>query len=138
MLRNWIEAQEINKSIVYSSSEEVLRMSEVWLKVCTEDDLVTGSGVCALLSHADKDVQIALFKINDTQVYALSNYDPLGEAQVLSRGIIGSIGDKLVVASPLYKQHFCLDSGLCLEDASVSVSTWPARIMAGEAQLRVN
>ena len=31
---------------------------------------------------------------------------PLGEAFVLSRGIVGDIQDELCVASPLYKQHF--------------------------------
>ncbi len=30
-----------------------------------------------------------------------------------------------VVASPLYKQHFSLRSGLCLEDDSVQLKTYP-------------
>lgn len=113
-------------------------MSEVWLKVCKEADLVDDSGICALLSHAGKDEQVALFKVNGTEVYALGNYDPFGEAYVLSRGIVGSVADRLVVASPLYKQHFYLESGRCLEDESVSIATWPVRINAGDVQLKVN
>lgn len=113
-------------------------MKEVWLGVCSEDDLVNGSGVCALLRHAALEEQVALFRqAPDGPVFALSNYDPFGDAHVLSRGIVGSLGDCLVVASPLYKQHFCLASGRCLEDETVKVLTWPARIHAGEVQLRV-
>jgi nitrite reductase (NADH) small subunit len=69
-------------------------------------------------------------------VYALSNYDPIGAANVLSRGIIGSLGERLVVASPLYKQHFCLQTGQCLEDENVSVPIWPVRLHDGKVQLR--
>ena len=58
------------------------------------------------------------------QVFAVSNFDPFGKANVLSRGIIGSIGEQLVVASPLYKQHFDLQTGACLEDDSVSLKTF--------------
>lgn len=111
-------------------------MSETWINVCSEDDLVEGSGVCALLVTGESEEQIALFKLNAGEIYAISNYDPIGEANVLSRGIIGSIGDRLVVASPLYKQHFCLLSGQCLEDESVSIKTWPVRIDAGMVQVK--
>jgi nitrite reductase (NADH) small subunit len=113
-------------------------MSEVWVSVCNEDDLVTGSGVCALLEYQGKKEQVALFRESaGGPVYALANHDPLGDANVLSRGIIGSLGDRLVVASPLYKQHFCLQSGQCLEDESVTIKNWPARISGGKVQLAV-
>ncbi len=112
-------------------------MSEQWVTVCSEDDLVEGSGVCVLLSSKGKEEPLALFKVSDAGIFALSNYDPLGDAWVLSRGIIGSVGDKLVVASPLYKQHFCLDSGLCLEDQAVSVPTWPVRVEQGQVQILI-
>jgi nitrite reductase (NADH) small subunit len=47
---------------------------------------------------------------------------------VLSRGIVGDINGELVVASPVYKQHFSLLTGRCLEDASVSVVVYAARV----------
>ncbi len=113
-------------------------MSSVWIKVCSEDDLVCGSGVCALLEAGGKAEQIALFRETASgPVYALSNYDPLGDANVLSRGIIGSIGEKLVVASPLYKQHFSLEDGQCVEDASVKIPAWPVRVVNGQVEIQV-
>jgi nitrite reductase (NADH) small subunit len=110
---------------------------EAWTSVCDEDDLVVGSGVCALLESKGMFEQVALFReTRDGPVYAIGNYDPLGGANVLSRGIIGSIGTRLVVASPLYKQHFCLESGQCIEDPAISVKAWAVRIEAGKVQLR--
>lgn len=88
--------------------------------ICSVNDLIANSGVCALV----KDQQVALFYLPDTeqQVFALGNWDPLGKANVMSRGMVGNIGDELVVASPLYKQHFSLVTGQCLEeDASLPI-----------------
>ena len=51
---------------------------------------------------------------------------PLGQ-QVLSRGIVGSAGDRITVASPVHKQRFDLRTGTCL-DADVSVMTWAVRV----------
>ncbi len=95
-------------------------------KICITADLVKNSGVCALAKVQGEALQIALFYLPDTEkkVFAMANWDPLGNANVLSRGIVGSVGDELVVASPLYKQHFSLTSGQCLEDEEVSVPTF--------------
>ena len=107
-----------------------------WVTVCDESDLIPGTGVCALLGA---DQQVAVFKTRkNSAVYAISNYDPIGKANVLSRGITGSIGDDIVVASPLYKQHFNLATGACLEDSEQSVKTYPVRIEAGKVQLKTN
>ena len=50
------------------------------------------------------------------RVHAIGNHDPASDANVLSRGIVGDIGGELVVASPMYKQHFSLLTGRCLEE----------------------
>ena len=86
--------------------------------ICAGSDLVQNSGVCALLAINGQEHQIALFYLPDTEqkIFGLGNWDPLGKANVMSRGIIGNIGDELVVASPLYKQHFSLVTGECLEE----------------------
>lgn len=92
--------------------------------ICTVADLAKDSGICALLSIRGDEQQAAIFYLPNTekQVYALGNWDPIGQANVMSRGMVGSIGDELVVASPLYKQHFSLVSGKCLEeDVSVPI-----------------
>ncbi len=93
--------------------------------ICSINDLVANSGVCALIN----DEQVALFYLPNTEqkVYALANWDPLGKANVISRGMIGNIGEELVVASPLYKQHFSLTSGHCLEE-EVSLRTYDVAI----------
>lgn len=104
-----------------------------WTPICQHKDLIPNSGVCAKLGQA----QVAIFYCKRSEkIYALCNYDPFGQAYVLSRGIIGSIEDTPVVASPLYKQHFNLETGECLEDATVKLKTYPVRIHDGQVQLR--
>jgi nitrite reductase (NADH) small subunit len=98
-------------------------MSE-WIAVCRLDDIVPNTGVCALVDGR----QIAVFRLDDDSVYAIDNQDPFSRANVLSRGIVGDLQGELVVASPVYKQHFSLASGQCLEDASVRVPVFPARV----------
>lgn len=97
-----------------------------WQVVCGRDDLVPGSGVCALVDGE----QVALFYLpGETQgIYALGNRDPIGRANVLSRGIVGDLDGQLVVASPLYKQHFSLQTGACLEDEEVQVEVYNVRL----------
>lgn len=102
-------------------------------QVCALTDIAPNTGVCALFEGE----QVALFRIGDTeQVFAISNYDPIGKANVLSRGITGTLGERIVVASPLYKQHFDLQTGECLEDAEQSVKTYSVTLDNGQIVLR--
>ena len=106
--------------------------NQSWTSICTEQDLTIDSGVCALFDEE----QVAIFKFGGTNtLYAVSNFDPIGEANVMSRGIVGSIGDRLVVSSPLYKQHFCLQTGTCLEDETFCLKTYAIRSHRGKIQL---
>jgi nitrite reductase (NADH) large subunit len=41
-----------------------------------------------------------------------------------------------VVASPIYKQHFCLATGRCLEEGDFSVTTYPVRLVEGQVWVR--
>lgn len=96
-----------------------------WINVCHVDDLQAESGVCALINGK----QIALFYLRRTEaVYAIGNLDPFSNANVLSRGMVGDIGGEPMVASPMYKQHFHLETGVCFEDAQVSVPAYPVRV----------
>jgi len=97
--------------------------------LCSIDDLVPDSGVCALLGSE----QIALFYLPDCDppLYALGNHDPLGGANVLSRGIVGDIKGEPVVASPLYKQHYSLRSGHCIEQPEVQVPVYAVTLHDG-------
>ena len=110
-----------------------------WVSICQDQDLLANTGLCAL--HDGE--QVAIFKISlpenntyDQDIYAISNYDPIGKANVLSRGILGNIGEHLVVASPLYKQHFDLVTGECLEDSEQMVKTYEVRRLNNEIQLK--
>lgn len=62
-----------------------------------------------------------------TRWFAIDDMDPHSQVAVLSRGIIGSVGERVVVASPLYKHHFDLHTGECLERPQDSVRTYPVR-----------
>lgn len=106
----------------------------IWKMVCSLDDLQPDSGVCALVEGQ----QVAIFFLVKEQVaYAIHNYDPIGKANVLSRGMIGDIKGEPMVASPLYKQHFSLRTGICLEDESIVVPTYPIRIQNGRVEIQV-
>ncbi len=95
-------------------------------KACAFDEIPPETGVCALVQGE----QVALFRIQE-KIFAIGNRDPFSGANVLSRGIVGDIKGEPVVASPVYKQHFSLESGRCLEDASVSVPVYPVAVEDG-------
>lgn len=95
-----------------------------WQTLCSLEDLSPNAGICAKVGHA----QVAIFYCRrSNNLYALCNKDPIADAYVLSRGIIGSIDGQPYVASPLYKQHFHLKTGACLEDKTIQVRTFTLR-----------
>jgi NAD(P)H-dependent nitrite reductase small subunit len=103
-----------------------------WVPVCELVDLVPQRGVAALVEGR----QIALFRLlPENEVLAIANRDPFSEASVLARGIVGSVGDTVVVASPMYKQHFDLRAGRSVEDPSVAVDTFRTRVRGGVVEI---
>ena len=80
-----------------------------WHNIGTTDCLVANSGVCALV----KNQQVAIFYLpqNKCPVFAVGNYGP--------------------IASPLYKKHFCLETGQCPEDESIQVPVFDIKIEDG-------
>lgn len=109
-----------------------------WTEVCRLAEIVPNTGVCALVG----DQQVALFHVFDyrqqeSRVLAINNVDPHAQAAVLSRGLIGSLGQRIVVASPMYKQHFDLHTGECLEAPQHSVATYPVRVSDGHVWVAV-
>jgi nitrite reductase (NADH) small subunit len=101
-----------------------------WTAICALDDIIPNTGVCALLQGE----HVAVFHVNDGEqrVFAIHNYDPNSQASVLARGLVGNLGERIVVASPIYKHHFDLQTGECLEAPEHSVATYPARIDDGK------
>lgn len=94
-----------------------------WDVVCTVEDLVPDSGIAVWT----KDGPVAVFYLPHRlpALFAVSHTDPFSGSNVLARGITGDVGGEPVVASPLYKQHFSLRSGVCLEDEGIQVRTYP-------------
>ena len=104
-----------------------------WTDVCSFDDLLPGRGACALVD----DFQVALFRLPDDSLYALSNYDPFSDAYVISRGLVGSKGETPKVASPVFKQNFDLRTGACLDDPNVALLTFAVRVVDGRVEVGV-
>ena len=102
---------------------------ETWTAICTLRDIVPNTGVCALVDGQ----QVAVFRIGrGEEVFAIDNFDPNSQAAVLSRGLVGSLGERVVVASLIYKHHFDLRTGECLEAPEHSVAAYAARVYDGK------
>lgn len=115
-------------------SEASLTTGTQWREVCGQDDLVAESGVVVLLDGR----QIALFYLPrqaEQQLFALDNRDPKSTANVIGRGIVGQLGGDLVIASPLYKQHFRLEDGSCVEYPEQRLRAWPVRLRDGRVEV---
>ncbi|KAB0488742.1 nitrite reductase (NADH) small subunit [Pseudomonas reinekei] len=109
---------------------------DVWQSVCSQQDLVSDSGVVVWLDGA----QVALFYLPGAEgknLYAIDNHDPQSGANVIGRGLVGSIKGELVVASPIYKQHFRLEDGSCLEYPQQRLRVWPVRLNEGRVEVGV-
>ena len=106
--------------------------TDSWVEVCPLESMIPDRGVCALVDGQ----QVAVFRLSPLdEVVAISNYDPFSRANVLSRGIVGSKGERMKVASPVYKQNFDLHTGECLDNPSVRIPTFPVRVVDGRVQV---
>lgn len=100
-------------------------MTSQWTPVCQLTDIAPNTGVCALVNGE----QVAIFRQARTdRLFAVGNYDPAGKANVLSRGLLAHLGEVTSVASPLYKHHYCLETGVCQEDDSLTVPVYAVRL----------
>jgi nitrite reductase (NADH) small subunit len=104
-----------------------------WTDICAVDDILPSTGVCALVANR----HVAVFRLGADQFFAIDNVDPKSGASVLSRGLLGNLGDRTVVASPLYKNHFDLRTGECLEAPEQSVRAHGVRVDAGRVSVAV-
>jgi nitrite reductase (NADH) small subunit len=107
--------------------------AEQWTYVCPYPRLEPERGVAALVDG----VQVAIFRTHDGDLYAISNWDPIAAASVMSRGIVGSRGDAPTVASPLHKQVYDLRTGQCLDVPGVAVPSYPVRCRDGQVEVCV-
>jgi len=108
-----------------------LPIAAPWHAICALEDILPESGAAALVGGKE----IAVFRVGDA-VFAIGNYDPASVANVLSRGIVGDISGEIVVASPIYKQHFSLITGRCLEEPRFAVPAYMAEVRNGRIWVR--
>ena len=104
-----------------------------WTSVCSLDQLEPLFSEAALVGG----VQLALVLLPDGSLYAVSNQDPVTGSFVMSRGIIGSRGDRTTLASPLHKQVYDLETGQCYTAAEHSLPTYPVRVDNGMVQVQM-
>jgi nitrite reductase (NADH) small subunit len=102
-----------------------------WVKICMYEAIYPDTGVCALIDGR----QVAIFRLSDGNLQAVSNYDPFSKANVLSRGIVGDRGGEPKIASPIYKQTFNLRTGVCNEDATVRLDVYRVRRRSGVVEV---
>jgi len=102
-----------------------------WVRICDYDAIYPDTGVGALVDGR----QVAVFRLSDGTLHAVSNFDPFSGANVLSRGIVGDRAGEPKVASPLYKHTFNLRTGLCYEDAAVRLDVYRVRRRRGAVEV---
>ncbi|MCE4553256.1 nitrite reductase small subunit NirD [Pelomonas cellulosilytica] len=102
--------------------------------VCRVDDILPDTGVAARVGGR----HVAVFRIGADRFHAIDNIDPRSGASVLARGLVGNLGDRVVVASPLYKNHFDLTTGECLEAPEQSVYAHAVRVENGHVLVALN
>jgi nitrite reductase (NADH) small subunit len=128
------EGNAISAAVNASHNGRAARLT--WHTVCRLDQLQPGRGVAALLEGR----QIALFRVvvatpeqpsGPDVVHAIDNIDPISGAAVLSRGIVGDRHGTPVVASPIYKQAFSLETGQCLDEPDRRVEVFSVGVVDG-------
>ncbi len=102
-----------------------------WVEVCRYEAIYPDTGVCALI----QGLQVAIFRLSDGTLHAVSNYDPFSGANVMSRGIVGDRNGEPKVASPIYKQTFNLRTGVCYEDSGVRLDVYRVRRRRGVVEV---
>lgn len=109
-----------------------------FIQICSIDDILPNTGRAALVNGK----QVAVFHVKTvakgSQFFAIDNFCPFSRANVLARGIVGSLQKKTVIASPIYKQHFDLKTGQCLEDESVCLETWKVTLADRQVLIESN
>jgi nitrite reductase (NADH) small subunit len=98
-----------------------------WQPVCRLAELEIARGANALV-HGQA---VAIFRVDESTVYALANHDPFARTSMLAKGIVGERDGVPFVASPMHKHGFDLRTGQCLEDAHISVAAYDVKVLEG-------
>ncbi|MBK1831314.1 nitrite reductase small subunit NirD [Verrucomicrobiaceae bacterium R5-34] len=100
-----------------------------WTSLGSIDNFPLHLGTCVKVG----DTQIAVFHLpTEGKWYAVQNLNPINERMVLSRGMVGDENGVPYVACPLHKHHFALETGMCLNDPTYTIQTFPIKEEGGE------
>jgi nitrite reductase (NADH) small subunit len=113
--------------------EIVIAPDSAWLDVCALAELEPFWGEAALVAGH----QVAVVRLPDDRLFAVGNLDPVADAQVMSRGIVGSRGDRPTIASPLHKEVYDLASGERLGADGPGLGSYPVRVVDGRVEVLV-
>lgn len=102
-----------------------------WIAVCRLDDLDVERGVSVLVHGR----AVAVFRTHAGAVRAVANRDPFTRSGVLAKGLVGTRGGVTFVASPAHLHAFDLETGLCLGDPGVRISTYDVRVVDGLVEI---
>ncbi|MFI7484279.1 nitrite reductase small subunit NirD [Kocuria sp. M1R5S2] len=112
--------------------ESLTRAPEtVWYDVCALTDLEPLWGEAARIAGR----QIALYRVDATTVLAADHRDPRTGAHVMARGILGSRGEAVTVASPLHKEVYDLATGTCLSGDGPALPVHPVELRDGRVHV---
>ncbi|MFW6188403.1 MAG: nitrite reductase small subunit NirD [Actinomycetota bacterium] len=98
-----------------------------WHDVCAVDDLEPMWGEPARVAGR----QVALWRTDATTVLAADHRDPRTGARVMARGILGSRGAAVTVASPLHKEVYDLRTGRRLDGDGPALPVHPVDVRDG-------
>lgn len=118
-----------------------------WVGVCTRNQLIAERGVAVLVG----ETQVALFKVSGVNdageatdfVYAVGHHDPACGANVMARGIVGSIStpegeSRDTVASPMYKDVYDLVTGECYTKPELRLPVYRTWVAGGVVYVETN
>ena len=99
-----------------------------WFKAASVNAFPENGGACIKY----KDLQIAIFNFTRrNEWYACQNLCPHKMQMILSRGMIGSVGEEPKVACPFHKKTFSLKTGENLNGDTCNIATYPIIIEDG-------
>ena len=105
-----------------------------WFFACYADDVPENGGVC--VKHNDEQIAVYNFSRRG-EWFATQNLCPHKQQMVLSRGMIGSTGDRCEpkVACPFHKKTFSLITGECLSGDEYQIKTYPVKVIGGKVYI---
>lgn len=107
-----------------------------WFLACDANQVPENSSACVKY----EDEQIAIFNFSRRgEWYATQNLCPHKQQMALSRGMMGSAGERCEpkVACPFHKKTFSLLTGECLNGDDYHIKTYPVKVMQGKVYIGV-